>query len=48
MLEGMRYLGPGEQSELARLGRVPKLYIGALYLVGSCLQIPLLNENGQC
>lgn len=45
MFEGIRYLGPGEQSELDWSWRIPKLNIGALYFVGSCLEIPM-GANG--
>lgn len=39
-LEAMWYIGPGEQSEVVLLGRIPKLKVGAWYLVGSWLDVP--------
>lgn len=45
MLEAMWYIGPGEQSEVFWLGRVPKLNVGALNLVGSWLDVPLSNKT---
>jgi len=47
MLEGIRYLGPGEQLGFTPSWRAPKENTGALHLVGSCWEIPLSRDKGQ-
>lgn len=45
MLEGIRYLGPGEQFVFTSSWRAPKENIGALHLVGSCWEAPFQTRG---